>query len=54
VSVHFKPCHHDLTHAFMYLSCSIIQENVILDRAEDRFSLEVLTLMGDVILDVGI
>jgi hypothetical protein len=54
VSVHFQPCHHDLTHAFMYLSYSVIQENVIFDRVDDRFSLDVLTPMGDVILDVGI
>jgi hypothetical protein len=38
----------------MYLSCLVIQENVIFDRAEDRFTLEVLNLMGDVIIDVGI
>jgi hypothetical protein len=54
VSIHFEPCCHDLTHAFMYLSCSVILEHVIFDRVEDRLSLEVLTPMGDVILDVGI
>jgi hypothetical protein len=46
-----EPCRHDLTHAFMYLSCSIIQENVIFNHTEDRFSLEILTSMKDVILD---
>jgi hypothetical protein len=50
----FEPCHHDLAHAFLYLSCSVIQENVISNRTEDRFTLEVLTLMGDVIIDVRI
>jgi hypothetical protein len=50
----FEPCRHDLTRAFMYPSCSVIQENVISDRAEDRFNLEVLTLMGDVALGIGI
>jgi hypothetical protein len=40
--------------AFMYRSCSIIQENVISDRADDQFSLEILTLMEDIILDIGI
>jgi hypothetical protein len=49
-----EPCRHDLTHAFMYLPCLVIQENVIFDRAKDQFSLEVLTPMGDVILNVGI
>jgi hypothetical protein len=38
----------------MYLSYSGIQENAIFDHAKDRFSLEVLTPMGDVILGVGI
>jgi hypothetical protein len=50
----FEPCHYDLTHAFMYPSCSVIQENIISDRANDRVSLEVLTPIGDVVLDVGI
>jgi hypothetical protein len=50
----FEPSRHGLTHAFMYLPCLVIQENVIFDRAEDRFSLEVLTPMGDVFLDIGI
>jgi hypothetical protein len=50
----FEPRRHDLTRAFMYPSCSVIQENAIFDCAKDRFSLKVLTLMGDVILDVGI
>jgi hypothetical protein len=54
VSLHFNPCRHDLTRAFMYLSCSVIQEHVIFDRAEDRFSLKVIIPMGNVILDVGI
>jgi hypothetical protein len=54
VSVHFEPCRHELNRAFMYLSCSVIQEIVIFDRAEDRFILEVITSMGDVIFDVGI
>jgi hypothetical protein len=49
----FEPCRHDLIHAFVYPSCSIIQENIIFDRANDRFNLEVLTTMGDVILDIG-
>jgi hypothetical protein len=49
----FEPCHHDLTCAFMYLSCSVIQENVIFNRAEVRFSLEVLTSIQDVVLDFG-
>jgi hypothetical protein len=49
----FEPCHHDLTRVFMYLSCSFIQENVIFDHAKDRFSLEVLTPMSDVVLDIG-
>jgi hypothetical protein len=49
-----EPCCHDLTRVFMYLSCSVIQENVIFDRVEDWFSLEVLTPMGDVVLDIGI
>jgi hypothetical protein len=30
----------------MYLSCSVIQENVIFDHGEDQFSLEVLTPDG--------
>jgi hypothetical protein len=38
----------------MYPSCLVIQENVISDRAEDWFSLEVLTSMSDVVLDIGI
>jgi hypothetical protein len=42
----FEPYHHDLTRAFMYLSCSVIQENVIFDRTEDQFNLEVLTPDG--------
>jgi hypothetical protein len=50
----FEPCRHDLTRGFIYPSCSVIQENVISDRVEDRFSLKVLTLMGDLVLDVGI
>jgi hypothetical protein len=37
----------------VYPSCSIIQENIILNRAKDWFSLEVLTLMGGVGLDIG-
>jgi hypothetical protein len=32
----------------------IIEENVVSDQAEDRFSLEVLTPMADVVLDIGI
>jgi hypothetical protein len=49
----FEPCRHDLICACVHPSCSVIQENVIFDRAEDRFSLEVLTPIGDVILDIG-
>jgi hypothetical protein len=49
-----EPCHHDLTRAFVYPSCSVIQENVNSDCVDDRVSLDVLTLMGDVVLDVGI
>jgi hypothetical protein len=30
----------------MYPSCSIAQENVISDRADDQFNLKVLTLIG--------
>jgi hypothetical protein len=48
-----EPCSHDLTRAFMYLSCSVIQENVIFNHAEVRFSLEVLTSIEDVVLDFG-
>jgi hypothetical protein len=46
----FEPCCHDITRAFVYPSCLVIQENVI----SDRFNLEVITPMGDVILDVGV
>jgi hypothetical protein len=49
----FESCRHDLTRAFVYPSCSTIQENIIFDRTNDRFSLKVLTPMGDVILDIG-
>jgi hypothetical protein len=34
-----EPCLHDLTRAFMYLSCSVIQEVAIFNRAEVPFSL---------------
>jgi hypothetical protein len=47
------PCQYDLTHDFVYQSCSTIQENIIFDRTNDRFSFEVLTSMGDVILAIG-
>jgi hypothetical protein len=50
----FEPCHHDLTRVFIYPSCSVIQESVISDHADDRFSLEVLTPIGDVVLDIEI
>jgi hypothetical protein len=50
----FEPRCHDLTRAFVYPLCSLIQENVISDRAEDSFSLEVLTSMGEIVLDIGI
>jgi hypothetical protein len=50
----FEPCHHDLTRAFVYPSCLVFQDNVISNRVEDRFSLEVLTPMGDVVLNVEI
>jgi hypothetical protein len=50
----FEPCCHDLTRVFVYPSCSVIQENVIADHTDDQVSLEVLTLIGDVIFDVGI
>jgi hypothetical protein len=49
----FEPCHHDLTSAFVYPSCSFTQENVTSTCAEARFSLEVCTLMEDVLLDIG-
>jgi hypothetical protein len=39
---------------FVYPSCSTIQENAIFDRTNDQFSLEVLTPMGDAILNIGI
>jgi hypothetical protein len=39
---------------FVYLPCSIVQENIISDRANDRFSLKVLTPIGDVVLDIEI
>jgi hypothetical protein len=38
-----EPCGHDLNHVFLYPSCSTIQEKVTSNRADDRFSLEVLT-----------
>jgi hypothetical protein len=44
---------YDLTCDSIYPSCFIIQENIIFDRAMDRFSLEVLTPMGGVVLDIG-
>jgi hypothetical protein len=50
----FYPCHFDLALNFVYPSCSVIQKNVISDRAEDQFILEVLTPMGFVVLEVGI
>jgi hypothetical protein len=49
-----KPCLYDLTRDFMYPSYSIVQENIISDCTKDWFSLEVLTPMGDVNLDIGI
>jgi hypothetical protein len=36
----YASCQHDLTYNFMYPSCSIIQENIIFDSANDRSSLE--------------
>jgi hypothetical protein len=41
--------HHD----FVYLHYSIIQENIISNRVNDRFTLEVLSPIGDVVLDIG-
>jgi hypothetical protein len=43
------PCQYDLTCDFMYPSCSIIQENIIFDGANDQSSLEF-----DKVLDIGI
>jgi hypothetical protein len=37
-----ESCGHDLNHAFLYPSCSTIQEKVTSNRPDDRFSLEVL------------
>jgi hypothetical protein len=48
------PCQYDLTHDFVYPSCSTIQENIIFDHTNNRFSLEVLTPIRNVNLDVGI
>jgi hypothetical protein len=53
VLVHFKTCRFDLAHDFMYPSRSIVQENIISDHANDRFYLEVLTLMEDLPLTLG-
>jgi hypothetical protein len=39
--------------AFRYPSCSVIQENIIFHRTNNHFSLEVITQMGDVVLDFG-
>jgi hypothetical protein len=39
---------------FMYLPQSIVQENIIFDRVDDRFSLEVLTPIMEVVLNIGI
>jgi hypothetical protein len=47
------PCQYDLTRDFVYPSYSTIQENIIFNRSNDRFSLEVLTPMGNVVLDIG-
>jgi hypothetical protein len=41
-------CHYDRTHDFVYPSCSIYLKECISDRAEDHFSLAVLTPMEDV------
>jgi hypothetical protein len=49
----FEPCRYDLSCAFMYLSYLGIQGNVVFDRAKDRFCLEVLISMEDVVLDFG-
>jgi hypothetical protein len=45
---------HVLNCAFVYSSYSVIQGNAIFDRADEWVSLEVITLMGDVVLDVRI
>jgi hypothetical protein len=42
--------HHD----FVYLHYSIIQENIISNCVNDQFTLEVLSPIGDVVLDIGI
>jgi hypothetical protein len=41
-----EPCRHDLTCAFSYPSCAISQENIIFNRANDQFCMEVLTQWG--------
>jgi hypothetical protein len=50
----FEPCCHVLNCAFVYSSYSVIQGNAIFDCADEWVSLEVLTLMGDIVLDVRI
>jgi hypothetical protein len=42
----FEPCLHDLTRAFGYPSCSVIQENIIFHHANNHFNLKVITQMG--------
>jgi hypothetical protein len=40
------PCQYGLTHDFIHPPFSIVRENNIFDRVDDRFSLEFLTLLG--------
>jgi hypothetical protein len=36
----FEPCRHDFTRAFVYPSCSVIQEKVVSDRTEGSSSFQ--------------
>jgi hypothetical protein len=49
-----EPWCSDFTRDFMNPSYSAVQKEIIIDRANVRLSLEVLTLMEDVILNIGI
>jgi hypothetical protein len=54
--VKLDPGTHKGMHSVLALKLGVIivQENIISNRDDDQFSLEVLTPIGDVVLNIGI